>query len=139
MAALPPVIVQPVRQHTNYACAIASLAMLIGWDYSAVFDYTHRKIGERIKTGLWIRDMKGVARHFGVPLVSKRMFDVDESTGLLLIRQGRYRSDHAVLLFNGTIYDPMDGQLWEPDAYLASYAPKLKARFHTLLTVLSSP
>lgn len=129
------VVVRPVRQHTTYTCTVAALASLIGRDYDDVYDYTHRTIGERIKGGLWVKDIKAVARHYGVNLKTVRVFDPDADTGLLMVYQGRNKCEHTVLLFNGTLYDPMDGQLWEPDAYLASYDPKSKARFLSLLTV----
>ena len=47
----------------------------------------------------------------------------DAPTGILLLRRGR--DYHAAVWFEGVIYDPSDGILWEPLAYWHSskYTP----------------
>lgn len=125
-----PTVIRPVRQHEPYTCAVASLSAIIGRDYEDVYDYAHKRY-RHLTCGLTNRQMQAIARHFKVNLKILRTFDVQHDTGILIVAR-RATSNHAVVLFNGSIYDPMDGQLWEPDVYLASHAPKYRARWGTL-------
>ena len=115
-----PVVVRPVRQHTPYTCTIASLAALIHRDYEDVYDYAVR-IYTDITGGLYTTEVKRVARHFKATLLYHRKWtEAAGDTGLLLVSFRERQTNHMVLLFNGVVYDPQEGQLWEPDAYLAS-------------------
>ena len=111
-----PAIIEPVMQKDIYDCGVASLAMLLGLPYSEVRKAASDIYKERLKEGLDTRSMIRIAKELGHVLKSVPYPnpDLEPQTGIL----GTY--DHYVMLFEGVVYNPADGLLYDVDTYLAS-------------------
>ena len=125
-------VIHPTRQHTPHACALASLAMVIGRDYQEVYRQAEKFYGERLKEGVYRHQMFRLARWFDVPLKEQKPFELDEHEGILYVARRR-ACYHAVVLFNGSIYDPLDGNFYEPGTHLESFGKVTRARYTALL------
>ena len=120
-----PAVINPVMQKNASDCAIASLAMLLGRSYEEVskkalelFDKPHQK-------GLTTREIQRLARAVrGQSLQSIKIknANLDEETGMLFVKRGT--EEHACVLFEGVIFDPADGLIWNVPTYFASSTKK---------------
>ena len=118
-----PAVIEPTVQKTNGDCVIASLAMVLGLPYVEV-----SKVAEAIQpdaqyNGITMR----VAQRITNKLVGRQLqsinpkateTDLESETGVLWLRMGR--EYHAVVLFEGVVYNPADGLIWNLHAYLAT-------------------
>lgn len=131
---MPP-IVQIQVQRAGGDCAIVSLSMYLGRNYEDVLAAAVSQTGRRAhRSGLFTRDMKGVAKRLGSALVLRRVFDLETACGILALRKAttvgeHSEEEHAVLLRAGLIFDT-DGTVWELDTFLQHY----KYRVLSLLT-----
>ena len=101
-------------------CAICALAMLLDVPYEDVLAAAVKTTGgSRVHHGgMWTRDMKRTAKKLGVTLTLHRSFDLDQDEGVLST-EGGDRSQHAVLLKSGLVFDG-DCTVWKADEYLAA-------------------
>ena len=122
-----PVVIDPTQQKETGDCVIASLAMLLGVPYSAVSAKALEFWPKSNKSGLTVREAQRVihalaGRYF--ESVDARKTDLDDETGILFVKlPGDY---HAVALFEGVIYNPADGLLWNRSAYCATKKAQLQ-------------
>ena len=108
-------------------CGICAVGTLCSKPYEDVVAVAER-LGYRWKGGLWGTQMVKMAAEFGVTLKKKRKYDIEESTGLLMINtlepyNGK-RIDHVVVLDEGRVLD-CDLTVWQADAYIQHYKAKL--------------
>lgn len=126
-------VIRPVRQHLPHTCAIAALSIVIERDYQDVYD---RALADYtwITAGLTTAQILRLARVFQCPLrLHRGPVEFDEHEGMVDVEARAPKLCHAVVLFNGSIYDPMDGCFYEPGTYLATYPVSRKARWGRLL------
>lgn len=116
-----PAVIQPIRQSDTGDCAIASIAMVLGLSYQEVANHARTIQRRATKSGLGTRQIVAICRHFGHATRSLRpkLEELDDFTGILLVRLPN-KTEHAAILFRGTVYDPADGLLYEPAAYFAT-------------------
>lgn len=126
-------VIRPVRQHLPHTCAIAALSIVIERDYQDVYDRAER-LYPLLTAGLTTAQIQRIARMFQCPLrVHRGPVEFDEDEGVLDIEASHPYFCHAVVLFNGSIYDPMDGCFYDPGTYLAAYPASRKVRWGRLL------
>ena len=116
-----PVVVQPQIQIDSGDCVIVALAMVLGLPYITVYATAHEFYPDAHTTGLTTREMMRVVRALGRHLTSVPIKDVElgGETGILDVRKGRGKY-HAVVLFEGVVYNTADGLLYNLEAFLAS-------------------
>lgn len=118
-----PEIIEPIMQKGEGDCAIASLAMLTGKPLIEVNQLATKVFKDFVarERGLYTGEIKRLGKKLGVTLHSRlsKTIDWDHDTGILLVAL-RSGTHHAAILFNGSIYDPLDGLFYTPDAYLAT-------------------
>jgi len=115
-----PVIIEPIIQKDIGDCVIASLAMILGIPYAEVCSTALGLYPECSASGLTTRQMLAVTRALKRNLVSVPVKDLslEGETGILDVRIGRRY--HAVVLFEGVVFNPADGLIYNLDTYLAS-------------------
>lgn len=123
MKALP--FVELVLQRSTGDCGIAALAMLLGLPYEDVFAaLVTPTYPKPHRVGLMTRHVKQAAKRLGVSLALRRVWDLDESTGLLTVERNTPDAEqfkqHLVLLKFGLVFDT-DGKAWEPETYFAQH------------------
>lgn len=102
-------------------CAIWCLATFLSQPYEEVVAAAATVDPEAGLDGLDSDQMIAIAARFGVTLI-ERQPDLEEDTGILGIKFPRYKHEHAVVLWEGRIFD-MRGRgitAWQADAWLAS-------------------
>ncbi len=116
-----PAIIQPIRQVSEGDCALCSLAMILGKSYQEVSAAASSFIVKPHKNGLGTGEIKKIALKLGAKLTSTKTkgLPLDEETGIFLVRFPD-KIEHAVVLFQGVIYDPYDGLLYDSTTYLSS-------------------
>ena len=113
-----PAVIEPITQKGDGDCVIASVAMLCGISYNEASKKAVELFPEPHKTGLNVKETQRlikalVGRYF--ESLSTKTLDLDEETGILFVKlPDEY---HAVALFEGSIFNPMDGLLWNRSAY----------------------
>lgn len=118
-----PAIIEPIIQKNSGDCAITCLAMLLGLPYVEVSSMAVSLWPQAPQTGLWTTEIRKLAKKLGHPLSSvpiKQM--VEQDTGIIVVKQPT--QDHVVLLFQGVIFNPADGLLYEYDTYFANQHAK---------------
>lgn len=116
-----PAVIDPVTQKEGGDCVIASLAMILGISYSEVSKRALTLFVKPHHAGLTVRDAQRLIRSLtGRTFESLKasLVDLDDETGVLFVK---LPSDyHAVVLFEGSIYNPADGLIWNRHAYFAT-------------------
>lgn len=116
----PPTIIEPIIQKNVGDCAIAVLAMLLGKPYREVSAAAITMTRTPHRVGLGSRQIAALARAMGSGLTKARPpFDLEDETGMLCVAFPD-KSEHAMVLFCGVIYNPADGLLYAPDVYLSA-------------------
>ena len=123
---MAPEVIKPVTQVTEGDCAICSLAMMLGVPYEQVGEaakHITRRNPHRggLTTGEIIKIAHKLSGHDVESLLPSQV-NLSDETGILAVRYGK--SEHAVALFEGVIYNPADGLIYSIDAYLASMHAK---------------
>ena len=116
-----PAVFEPIMQKEGGDCVIASLAMILGMPYQEVSKKAIELFTKPHETGLSVRDAQRMIR-----LLAGRVFqsikatetDLDDETGVLFVKLPQ--DYHAVVLFEGSIYNPADGLFWNRHAYFAT-------------------
>jgi ABC-type bacteriocin/lantibiotic exporter with double-glycine peptidase domain len=122
----PQPIVQIVVQRAEGDCAIAALAMFLGFSYedvlaAAVTREKTRTTPKVHRRGMFTSEIVKTAKRLGVALRSTSKFDPETANGLLgLVPLDDTQPEHIVLLREGLIFDT-DGCCWEPDVFYAHY------------------
>jgi hypothetical protein len=117
-------------------CAIWCLSTFLSRPYEEVVAAAAAVDDRGGLNGMDDDQMIAVARHFGVRLRIKATPDLEEDTGILGVKFPRYRHEHAVVLWEGRIFD-MRGRgitAWKADAWLAS-----KRGTPTTILVMGAP
>lgn len=115
-----PTVIEPIVQKSISDCAIAALAMLLCRPYHDVSARAIRMTRKPHHRGLGTRQFMALARQCGAQLVRARgAVDLEDETGLLCVAFPD-KTEHALVLFNGVIYNPADGLLYVPDVYVSS-------------------
>ena len=116
-------VVQIVTQKAAGDCGIVVLAMYLGKSYEDVFAATVQETNAHIHNdGMWVTQIKRVAKALGVTLRRQKAWNMDEDAGMLIL-DGSRRTDgmhHVVLLKAGLIFNT-DGLVWEPDVFLKHF------------------
>ena len=114
-----PAVIEPVIQKFEGDCAIACLSMILALPYSEVSVVANSFVSGANKKGLGTRDIKKIAHKLGHDLqaAGPKGLDLGEETGILLVKP-RGEPEHAVVLFQGVLLDPINGWVWDVDAYL---------------------
>lgn len=95
-----------IKQKSNWDCAIASIAMMAGVDYSDVLKKFEKKFPESIGRGLSDSEILTLMKSYGMkPLIIDYVF-FDISAILFLPSKNESNGDHAVYFCGKEIYDP---------------------------------
>lgn len=104
-----------IVQKTSMDCAIAVLAMVMGRSYREVSDVARRVTKRPHARGLYMTDLRRIAR-----LLHHRVVSVgavpDDGAGMLVLVKPSTR--HYVAVFQGVVIDPSDGLLWDLQTFL---------------------
>lgn len=115
---------QVVKQRTAADCAVATLAMFLsdqGVTYEQVAEVLTEINPKVFSRGAWIPQIIKAAARFDVKFRKRRSYDLEEiERGILRVAWADRA--HVVLIQNGQLTDPLDGMVWEPDAYLTAFA-----------------
>jgi hypothetical protein len=125
-----PAMIHPQRQIGDMDCVMACLSAILLKPYEEVVEAAKKVDPAALEVGLTPTESKRVARLLGCQLTSHRVVkaeregcvtpdDLESLTGILYVRRGRTWC-HAVVLFNGSVYNPANGMLYLPDVYFAS-------------------
>ena len=116
-----PAVIELVTQKGGGDCVIASLSMILAIPYNEVSKKALTLFEKPHSTGLSVRDTQRLSKALVGRLlqsVDAAKIDLDDETGILFVKlPGDY---HAVALFEGSIFNPADGLLWNRHAYLAT-------------------
>jgi ABC-type bacteriocin/lantibiotic exporter with double-glycine peptidase domain len=117
--------VQPTMQVASADCAVASLAMYPSKPYRKVSEIALTITPNVHKEGLWTEQMQLIARKLGVKLVARKAVveDLDDATAILCV--SKRHVEHAVMLFQGVVYNPADGQMWDLETWLTTHGWKV--------------
>lgn len=113
----------PVVQRHDGDCGIAALAMFLNTSYEAVLVIASRIAPKVLKGGLFGTQMALIAQEFGRDVMVKAAVDLEEDTGLLMVRYPD-DSEHVVFLINGLVFEPTGGRVWEAETYISSFRIK---------------
>lgn len=117
-----------VEQRGLGDCTIAVLAMYTGLTYEDVLYAASQVSKAPHRKGMYLNQIMATAEILGRPLKVCRKFDWSEDSGILDLTccRGKAHRPHVALLRWCLIFDT-DGEVWEPEAYLANYKAKAKA------------
>jgi ABC-type bacteriocin/lantibiotic exporter with double-glycine peptidase domain len=131
-------MIKVVEQINDGDCAIASLAMFLGRPYKTVLKEAKKRYGNPEKKGLWLTQIQALAKHFGTPvrIYRSQSFDCDEALGLLSVdnygagwrKSNRGKPEgHMVVIYKGSIIDPVGPSIWTPPDYKRYNKSKFKS------------
>jgi len=116
MKSLLPPFIKLVNQRHSADCSVACLAMLTGTTYEeSLLAIGTPKVFEK---GVQLQEVRDAALALGHRVKLHRRVRLEDDWGILAVRSDRWRNDHLVMLFNGSIYDASDQGWWEADDYL---------------------
>ena len=113
---IPPVI-DPIVQRTGADCALAALAMAAGLPYRTVSDAALKVVKKPHTHGLYISDMRRVMRSLGYTIRSVKPEKVVEFGCGVMVVEFPKGERHCVAVYHELLVDPINGLIWEPDAY----------------------
>ena len=113
---VPPVI-DPIVQRTGADCALAALAMAAGLPYRTVSDVALDLTEKPHMKGLWVADMRRLMRQLGNTLRNVKPDKLREHGGGVMVVEFPKGERHCVTVYHDLIIDPVNGLIWEPDAY----------------------
>ena len=129
-----PAMIAPCLQAGPMECVIACMSMILGLPYIDVVAACQAVDPNALKTGLTAGEACRAAKRLGHVLTAfaplkvpkgKRSIpleDLDDLTGILYVRKGN--AYHAVVLFEGVVFDPSYGNIWQLASYLATHHVK---------------
>ena len=113
---VPPVI-DPIVQRTGADCALAALAMAAGVPYRTVSDVALDLTEKPHMKGLWVADMRRIMRQLGYTLRNVKPDKLMEHGCGVMVVEFPKGERHCVTVYHDLIIDPVNGLIWEPDAY----------------------
>ena len=116
-----PAVFEPIMQKEGGDCVIASLAMILGLPYQEVSKKALELFAKPHETGLSVRDTQRLIRSLTGRVfesVKAAELDLEDETGVLFVMLPHVY--HAVVLFEGSVFNPTDGLMWNRHAYLAT-------------------
>lgn len=126
-----------VRQRTSGDCGVAALATLLSRTHTYEDVQAVAATVDRVRhgtCGMRVRDLRLVAWQLGLELEWRRRYRLDDDAGLLVVHGPHTARDgHAVAVYAGLLFDPLEHQAQPWRAYQARY----NARFATLLRAAS--
>lgn len=109
--------IQVIPQRHKMDCGVACLAMLLGISYeAALMAFQHNVLTQ----GTTIRQLVNAGQRLNVKLHWTRKVDMEEDTGLLMVRSLRWGNDHMVVLKEDFIVDT-DSSLWNAQDFMGAY------------------
>jgi trans-2-enoyl-CoA reductase len=116
-------------------CALVALSIYLQRSYEDVFGVAvavARTTAPHRQRGLFIREIKQIAKLFGQRLHERKTFDLDEDEGILRLDTPDSDAEHAAFIKHGLVWDT-DGTVWEMDTYLEAtkYRPVSLLQLHT--------
>lgn len=123
-------VVKIVTMRGNGDCCIGALAMFLGKSYEDILSAAVKETKSRRlhHSGMYWRQIRDTAAALGVPLKLRRKFDLLTDCGILAL-EFETNNPHVVLLKAGLIFDPDEGEVWEPAAYCMAYEGVPKALY----------
>lgn len=125
LAAPPDIIRWSPRSRGHGDCTIAALELACGVTYESALAAALAHDPDVLRTGMLLKHVCGAATLLGYKTTLHRVYNLEEDTGILSVRQPRHKgSDHVVYLWEGRIIEPMDErrQLWlSADQFLKHY------------------
>jgi hypothetical protein len=93
--------------------------MLLGKPYPEVYQAAKAAVPTVDVKGLANTEMIEIAQILGAALKVIKKYELDEdSSGILTLDRGRRSAAHAVILFQGVIYNPADGVVYDAETFL---------------------
>jgi hypothetical protein len=89
--------------------------MLLGVSYEAAL-MAISAVDQKLATnGIYFTQLRKAAKQLGMTLLSQRKgrYDLQNSVGILSVQFKETGTDHAVVLFRGTVIDPDGGVVWD--------------------------
>lgn len=119
-------ILRVVPQRHESDCGVAVLAMLFGVTYEEALIALSWEIPTVLTSGAYTSHLKQAAKNLGSSLKVRRVFDMDDATGILCVSSVRWKTDHVVILKDGLLFDT-DGTVWDADVYFKVHHAKAGA------------
>ena len=117
----PAAVVAIQAQQRDNDCVACALSTLLGVRYEDV-TFAAARVEKKYlgRYGVHWKQIKVIALLLGFDLQEKRQADLEDDTGILLVKQGlKHKHHHTVVLQKGHIIDH-DNTSWEADVYLAN-------------------
>jgi hypothetical protein len=108
--------IKPVRMRGTSDCATSAIATLLGLDYEVIEAVAKRALRRIPKRGMDSGEIRKVLKALGWSMSTKLKYDIEEETGLVVLKAGT--TEHVIVAFNGSVFDPQEGVLYDPDGYL---------------------
>ena len=121
-----PLAMEPIIQKDIGDCVIVCLSMILGIPYVTVYRAAHALYPACGSKGLTTRQMLRVVRSLGFHLTPTAIenANLEDETGILDVKIKQ--SLHAVVLFEGVVFNPADGLIYNLEAYLAGKAKPVR-------------
>ena len=115
-------LVEMIPQRHEADCGVTVLAMYLGISYEDALLAIGPEQPKVLRAGLWLKELKAAAARLGVPLKSKRRWDVEDADGIAqILLPGRF--NHFVLARGGLVFNT-NFSVWEWDDYLKARRAK---------------
>lgn len=116
-----PSVISPVTQKSYTDCVVASLSTLLSVPYPDVLAAAVKLVADPKTDGISVRECQRIVRRLTGRVfqsLSPKDAELESETGILFCKvPGGY---HAVVLFEGVVFNPQDGLVWNYSTYLAS-------------------
>ena len=130
-----PIAIEVLIQRAANDCAQCCLAMYLQEPYARVASLSTSD--ELSKHGITVQRMLSLARRLGKPLARRWLSTggelkdaVEGETGILFLKI--LRGHHYVMLFEGAVANPVDGLLWNLEAYLNAKQARIVSFYQRL-------
>jgi hypothetical protein len=124
-------VIEPLVQKGVMDCGLVALAALTGKSYREVSDIALQKAPTAHTNGLWLTQLKVIAKALGFTLVKRVPPTWDDESGLLDLRLPK-NGRHYAILFQGVLINPADGLIWDLGTYLATKKASITALYEVM-------
>jgi hypothetical protein len=115
-----PLAIEPITQKSGADCGVACVAMISGRPYQQVADAARKIAWNVAAVGLYPSQVQALAKACRCRLTRRARKGYDEDlTGVLIVRDAQDWALHAVVIFQGCIFNPADGVLYDHDVFLS--------------------
>lgn len=112
-----PAVILPAIQRSGMDCGLCCLQMLIERPYDVVRDAALKVAPTLHADGLWVSQLRSIAKRLGVTLTRQAPPFPEECTGIVRVKL-KTRGFHYVVLFRGVaVINPADGMVWDAETY----------------------